>query len=350
MDTLPSDLLLLLDTRLNPYEAILLDLNSNMDTKWLWYNYLECQFNYEIMKLCKIGDQRSLDLIKDFISHEDSVLYHEVILQILLVALKRNDDLLFNKTYSLYVNGNIEDFLVLRSIVYIETIKYNKQYLIDTNDKITMTTMTGDLVNMGYAAQWAINSVDNSEFDSILGYYHIYYQHDIEGIRALIMNPNSPITLNIEDENICYFLAILAAITDNVRLLEIITERFDDEHILTCAMHYNSHKVVEYLTNLITIDCDVVNNAHQYGYYYRPFWERIASQHPFVLHELNFFKPLENDDLIGNSIYKIELDNIKMLFSLSPPSKRELRSLANIAKEYTRYDIYCYCWELLARD
>ena len=344
MDTLPSDLLTLVDTRLNPYETILLNFNSNIDTKWFWYNYSRQEFDYEIMKLCKNGDQRSLKLIRDFIQHEHWALFFEVLLQILLVALENNDDLLFSDVYHTYVDSSTD---CLRSIVHIETIKYNKQYLIDTDDKISMT---GELVSMGYAAQWAINSVDSSGFGSILGYYHIYNQHDIDEIRALIMNPNSSITLNIEDQMKCRFLAILAAITDNVRLLETTPEMFDKESILVCAMHHNSHRVVEYLTNSITINCDIVNNAHQYGYYYRPFWERIAAQHPFVLHELDLFKPLENDDLIGNSICKIELDNIKMLFSLSPPSKRELRRLANIAKEYTRYDIYCYCWELLATD
>lgn len=168
-----------------------------------------------------------------------------------------------------------------------------------------------------------------------------------------MLKPNTDFDVKIMDGNKYCFLAIFAAITDNLELLKVIFINFsnmNDERILKCAMLRNSHKIIEYLVNLYGVNNAVINTAHRLGYYYRPFWENIASLYPFAIHGLDFFKPLRYDAAIGNSIYRIELNDIKMLFSLSAPSKRELNRLASIANRYCRYDIYCYCWELLASN
>lgn len=344
MDTLPNDLSKLLDDYLSPYETLLLNTKLFInDTKWFWYNYRQGKFNYEIIKLCKKADDESLKLIHSIISDPDAFFGLEQVHQILRLSLRKQDDKLLNIVLNLGIvrgGGNTYSY-GLMDIITLESILHNKYHMF--KEKYC------GLELMPRCTLYAMKTNNHEFFED-----HPKMLKTKLDIEAVLMYPNCDFA-QLYNNILHGELLRLVVMVDKLELLKYIFRTdsmiFTDPSIwnlFKVAVFNNSHAILDYLIDHLD-NTIMLNHAHKYGYYYRPFWEKIVSRDPHIVHKLKIFKPLEDTEVVeGISIERIELETIKILFELSPPSKRELYTLIYLAKEHGRYDIYCYAWELVS--
>ena len=348
MDTLPTDLLTLLSIKLSPYEILSLNLKAtDLDTKWFWYNYSKKTLDFEIMKLCKKVNRESLELLKMILRENSYKPGNEQIFQMMMFALKTGSDLLWDMLpdYTRGVHGN-----GLLSIVYTKAILYGRD-----NDMVGLYNLHP---SMNTIAQRATNAlkVDNMQlFEQIMEFAEIT---NVDNMKAIMLNPDHFDMHNIQlDYHERQLVLRWSIIINRLDIFINILDKIDDQdrdfgRLIECAMLSGSHEIVKYIFHMITSKFLFVQTAHDMGYYYRPFWDTVVLEEPLAIHSLKLFQPFDDNMLVvvGNSMDRVELDNIKMLFELAPPSKRELYQLIHLAEEHGRYDIYCYCWELLASD
>lgn len=347
MDTLPSDLFTLLDTKLNPYETLLLHLNAtNIDTRWLWYNYRRGILDFEIIKLCRKADKESVKILKDILLKGPYKPGNEQIFQMKMLALKTGDNLWWDMIPNF---DNTPQGRGLYGIVCTESILYGHD-----NDLIVHPHITKSDMNM--LAQCLCNALKVGNVGLFKRFMMISEIPDVDNILAIMLNPDqefnsrSKALTQYEYQILLRWSIIINRLDLYVKIIKKIEpmNRFFDE-VFECAIANNAHTIIEYVINMRRNKEDFLQIVYDLGYYYPQFWSTLANREPLLIHSLKLFQSLDDGEqvVVGTSMDRIELDNLKMLFELSPPSKRELHYLINIAKRHRRYDIYCYCWELI---
>lgn len=350
MDTLPTDLLTLVSIRLDQYETVLLNLaTTDLDAKWVRYNYRREILDFEITKLCRKADSKSVCLLKEFILKYYSKLKEEQSFQIMMLAVRIKDIMLLSMV-QLYENSARSHQLL--DVVYSEAILYGCENMVRGYYKKppqymnTIARRTANALKVGNMLLFK----ETIELANV---------SDYEFVKDIMLNPHQPVDKDyLAYRNRDRQLLIRWSIVIN-RLdlfMKVANKNLDLDgppnlrDIIECALFNNTHSIIDYLIDIVADKIGFLQLAHNMGYYWRHFWDKIVRKYPFIIHSLDLFQPFDKYITIGNSIDRIELDNLKMLFELSPPSKRELYRFANIAKEHHRYDIYCYAWELLATD
>lgn len=352
MNTLPTDLLSLLDLKLNPYETLLLHFKAtDIEKRWFWYNYHRGTLGFEIIKLCKKADKESVKILKEIIQKGSFKLGNEQIFQMKMLALRIGDDLLWNMIPEFNNSVYRVQSIGLSEVVYTEAILYGRE------NSMKCPYNTSHLY-MNKTAQLAVNALKVGNMQLLKQFMDISGIANPNKIVAIMLNPDHFDIRAVQlDDKEHQFILRWSIIINRLDIFTNIIKHdkvdYRGRHfqgLADCAFINKSHEIIEYIFRMTTTKSSLcVQKAHEMGYYYRPFWDTVVSVNPLLIYSLDLFQPLDDGEkvVIGTSMDRIELDNLKMLFELAPPSKRELYRLIQISREYKRYDIYCWCWELI---
>lgn len=363
MNTLPPDLLFLLDTQLNPYQTRLLcadEEQKELDLKWFYYNIsTDRKCGYELIQLANRGE---FSFLKDnyFIQLADKQCEMLIVETVLEALANRNEDLLLKKIidskhlFGVYFKESILKLPKTISTLYlhgredvIRSFARNDEYkyilvAIDTLQHHYIHTLTDKLLHSTEIKYELLRAL----LEAIIFYD---YQHFYE----LYQN------VSRYDDNLKYSLLLTSIKVHNLIIFKYIynKERYTriKDHwlhirqtsLIQDIVDYDAHDILELYRDLSDM---TIPTWLQYLFscgYQGPLWYKLLKLYPDTVHEIDIFK-IFDPKYIGDVRYKINVDQLRTIFELSKPSRRELIKFSREIGRVKRYDIYEYVCELLA--
>lgn len=347
MDTLPSDLLFLLDPLLSPHQSRLLGLvedQKNLDLKWFYYNLsVGGKCGYELIQMANRGEFTFLKS-RDLIKIADIRCANLIVESILVALINRNEDLLLkNIINQKHLFG-----------VYFSYMDLNRTKTISALHK--KENIVGASFQRNYRIRTILATFDRVQHDSI----EIQYDTLKILLEAVIFHDHDTFYKQYQnipkyDNNLKDFLLMMSVKVQNLTTFEYIYNKERNNPINSYWFHqletslindiieYDAHAILELYYDLSNITIPTwLNNMFYYGYQ-GPMWNKLLQLYPDAVHEIDIFGIFEADIL-----YKISLEQLKTVFELSKPSRRELIKFYKEISKTKRYDIWVYVCELLA--
>lgn len=343
MNTLPADILRLIDNYINSYETILLgfQLNAdNFDIKWFLYNHKSGEFDGpEVLKLVQQKGKKFLEYLID-----NKYLYgcypcdrFMVELFRLAIKLDLDGDRLDRLASAQFYNYlDLYEELCLGNLKYKDT--YDPQYSYKYWDALVMASpnTVNQIIKRIKSER---RDRYSTETDNQLCCYRYIVCKQYQQLSDLL---NSPERLNRID------LVKLACRRNDPKALKIILDNTTDTHhrIFDGNHDYNQKLIISEHIETTEIIADYIDDENLVKFYFQngydgPSWQRIVDERPELLSNI-YFHEISRED----GFYTLKIDMIKTLFKYSKPSARELNFLKSRAKTHRLYDLFMYICEL----
>lgn len=361
MNTLPPDLLFLLDTHLNPYQSRLLDIiedQKELDVKWFYHNLsIDRKCGYELIQLVNRGN---FLFLKDrhLIRIADTQCERLIVDSILEALVNRNEDLL------------LKEIIDSRHLFGIYFEKACSERIKTVSALHTKENIVGSHAYCN-AIKCALATFDDKQHNSIhvivdklLHSIEIQYEILRALLEAIIFHDYETFYKQYQnvpkyDGNLKFCLLLASIKVQNLTIFKYIYKKERNVKIKDYWLHirqtslirniidYDAHDILELYCDLSDITIPTWLNYLFYYGYQGSLWSKLLQLHPDAVHEIDIFN-IFDPKYIGEVRYTINVDQLKTIFELSKPSRRELIKFSRAIGLVKRYDIHAYVCELLA--
>lgn len=348
--TLPNDLWDLLYKHLDSYETILLGFqikDEDFDMKWFCYNYNHSlSFGSEILNLAKKpGFLNSLYL------PINKKYYANKYIKTKLIDIALECDMNYDKILKLIIQDGADiNMVAIKSKNMPIHKKINSLSCLSEYDVLIMIILiyrhnTNQLM-INKALDFYNNQFEFAEVD--------FHDYSIELLKSIALYDYDTfereynLYLNVTSRQavIPGFLFNIVINYGDAKLMQIMLESLKIKRHEISFAHCigDNFELIEYITSKYKFEVEeIANIVYQYGYE-GPCYQKLTDQE---LSTADIFLPFTKEKYFTGAPYTIKLDILKRILETDKPSQRECKRLMMYAKEYKRYDIYCYISSLI---